>query len=215
MPTRQENIKSLITNHHRHLQKLQVKKALYGELEVPTRILLEIEDVEAELSQLEAELAALPASSTPEPELPTTNPFIFGGAVPPHLFYGRHDILQATVQRAGGLTAQSISIVGERRLGKTSLLNYIKAQAGQLFSSDVKMLVIYLDLTKAYCRTRAGLMRALRRELTRVWREPWPKDEDGDLGAFDFALEDLQTENTRLLLCLDEVENPDPYPQFY
>jgi len=50
-------------------------------------------------------------------------------------------------------------------------------------------------------------MRALRRELTLVWREPWSAGEDGDLVAFDFALEELQADGIRLLLCLDEIEN--------
>ncbi len=50
-------------------------------------------------------------------------------------------------------------------------------------------------------------MRALRRELSRAWREPWPASEDNDLSAFDFALEDLQAENIRLLLCLDQLEH--------
>jgi hypothetical protein len=60
---------------------------------------------------------------------------------------------------------------------------------------------------KAYCHTWAGLMRALRRELALVWREPWSAGEDGDLVAFDFALEELQADGIRLLLCLDEIEN--------
>jgi hypothetical protein len=50
-------------------------------------------------------------------------------------------------------------------------------------------------------------MRALRRELTRAWREPWSPNDDDDLSAFDFALEDLQSENIRLLLCLDQLEH--------
>lgn len=146
-----------------------------------------------------------PAPSTPP--TPATNPFFYGGAVPPELFYGRQDILQAIVQRVGGQTAQSISIVGERRMGKSSLLRYVKSRAADLFATNLKMLIISLDLTRGYCHTRTGLMRYLRRELTKAWREPWPPADDGDLGAFDFALEDLQSDGIRLLLCLDEVEN--------
>lgn len=136
-----------------------------------------------------------------------SNPFFYGGAVPSHLFYGRQDIVEAIVQRVGGRTAQSISLVGQQRMGKTSVFNYLKAQAGQLFAPDLSLIIIYLDLSKAYCHTQLGLMRALRRELSRAWREPWPASDDNDLSAFDFALEDLQAENIRLLLCLDQLEH--------
>jgi hypothetical protein len=136
-----------------------------------------------------------------------SNPFFYGGAVPSHLFYGRQDILEAIVQRVGGRTAQSISLVGQQRMGKTSVFNYLKAQADQLFPPDLSLIIIYVDLSKAYCHTQVGLMRALRRELSRAWREPWPASDDDDLSAFDFALEDLQAENIRLLLCLDQLEH--------
>ncbi len=135
------------------------------------------------------------------------NPFFYGGAVSPELFYGRKDTLAAVVNRVGGRTAQSVSLVGERRMGKSSLLNYLKANAEQLLPRGIHFIIIYLDLMKAYCHTWAGLMHALRRELTLVWREPWPAAEDGDLVAFDFALEEVQADGIRLLLCLDEIEN--------
>ena len=143
----------------------------------------------------------------PPPPRAATNPFVYGSAVPPELFYGRRDILAAIIQRVGGQTAQSISIVGERRMGKSSLLAYIQARAADLFAAERNVLIISLDLTRGYSHTRQGLMRYLRRELTQAWREPWPAAEDGDLGAFDFALEDLHAAGVRLLLCLDEVEN--------
>jgi len=135
------------------------------------------------------------------------NPFFYGGAVAPDLFYGRADVLKTIANRVGGRTAQSISIVGERRIGKSSLLNYLKNNAEQVLPSDISFIIIYLDLMKAYCHTWTGLMRALRRELTLVWREPWSAAEDGDLVAFDFALEELQADGIRLVLYLDEIEN--------
>jgi serine/threonine protein kinase len=152
-----------------------------------------------------------PARTTTPPSRPSpgpaANPFFYGGAVPSHLFYGRQEIVAAIVQRVGGRTAQSISLVGQQRMGKTSIFNYLKAQAEQLFPPELPLVIIYIDLSKAYCHTQVGLMRALRRELSRAWREPWPASDDNDLSAFDFALEDLQAENIRLVLCLDQLEH--------
>lgn len=141
----------------------------------------------------------------PKPAAPGGNPFFYGGAVAPELFYGRRELLQTIIQRVRAEVPQSVSIVGERRMGKSSLLTYFQAHARQHFPDTV--LIIYLDLMKAYSRTRLGLMKALRRALTRLWREPWPASEDGDLMAFDFAVEELLAEGYQLLLCLDEVEN--------
>lgn len=148
------------------------------------------------------------AYTTPNlPQLasPTRNPFFYGGAVAPDQFYGRRELAQTILQRFSAPTPQSISIVGERRIGKSSLLNYIQARIAR--ELPAYFIVIYLDLMKAYCHTRAGLMKALRRTLTRLWREPWGEAEDGDLMAFDFAVEELQAEGKRLVLCLDEVEH--------
>ncbi len=162
-----------------------------------------VESQKIKTPQFTRAIAAKPSNQTARPQ----NPFFSGGAVPPELFYGRRELLQAMVNRVGGRVAQSISIVGERRMGKSSLLNYFKAQAEQLLPPGISFILVYLDLMKAYCHTWAGLMRALRRELTAIWREPWPAASDGDLVAFDFALEELQADNIRLLLCLDEVEH--------
>jgi hypothetical protein len=53
--SRQNDIENLITNHSRRLQKLKEKQALVG-LSVDPHILLEIEDIEAEISRLQLEL---------------------------------------------------------------------------------------------------------------------------------------------------------------
>ncbi len=143
-----------------------------------------------------------PQPATPPP---AENPFFYGGAVTPERFYGRQDLVQTVIQRLGGRVPQSVSIVGERRMGKSSLLAYLRAGADRHFSP--RTIIIYLDLMKAYCHSRAGLMRLMRRVLTQQWREPWAAAEDGDLMAFDFALEALQADGWRLLLFLDEVEN--------
>ncbi len=139
-------------------------------------------------------------------QISAPNPFYFSGAIPADLFHGRKDILQTIKNRIAGQVLQSVSIVGERRIGKTSLLNYVKNELVKRLTQH-RYLIIYLDLMKAYCHTRKGLMQKLRKELTNEWRKPWQESEDGNLFTFDFALEELQSENIRLVLCLDEVEN--------
>src|SRR6202008_2820493 len=52
------------------------------------------------------------------------NPFIVGGPIQnPRDFFGRKRAVGSSIARLGSM--QSISIVGERRIGKTSLLRYL------------------------------------------------------------------------------------------
>ena len=145
------------------------------------------------------ELAVMPHS-------PPANLFFVGGAVPPYLFVGRRSALALIQSRLDAPTLQSVSIVGERRIGKSSLLCYVRECANDLFS-NTQPVIIYLDLMKAYCHTRKRFVKALRRELTRALGcEPWSTDKDGDLGTLSVALEDLSRDGVRLVLLLDEVE---------
>ena len=144
-------------------------------------------------------------ATIPNPQPPSTNPFFTGGAVPPELFVGRASALTLIKTRLGGRSLQSVSVVGERRIGKSSLLRYVREKAADLL--DTRPIVVYLDLMKGYCHTRAGFTKALRRELaTALGREPWPAAEDADPSTLSFALEDLSKAGARIILCLDEVD---------
>jgi uncharacterized caspase-like protein len=55
--SRQDDIKTLISKHQRRLQKLLEQKAEFG-LNTPAEILIEIEDIQAEIEQLESQLQA-------------------------------------------------------------------------------------------------------------------------------------------------------------
>ena len=57
--SRKDDIKKLITNHKRRLQKLKEQQASFGPLYTPPHILTDIEDTEAIVKKLETELKAL------------------------------------------------------------------------------------------------------------------------------------------------------------
>jgi hypothetical protein len=60
-----------------------------------------------------------------------SNPFNYGTPVPPEGFYGRAKTIADVKNRIGAMTAQSLNIVGLRRMGKSSLLRYIKERTGE------------------------------------------------------------------------------------
>lgn len=134
-----------------------------------------------------------------------SNPFYAGGAVPSNLFAGREDTLRLIQANLNGENLQNLSIVAERRMGKTSLLRYVCEHASELFPQDT--VVICLDLLQGYARTRKDLLRALRERLfEQTKRQPWEAGLDGDLGEFSRAIERLAGQGLRVVLCLDEIE---------
>jgi len=62
----QDDLQRLIRNYNRQLQKLREKKALLGQA-TPAAILIEIEDVEAEIEKLEAALQTADSQNQPAP----------------------------------------------------------------------------------------------------------------------------------------------------
>lgn len=57
--SREDNIKELITVHHKRLQELKKQRAMYG-ISVDPRIPVEIDEIEAQIEKLQAELASRP-----------------------------------------------------------------------------------------------------------------------------------------------------------
>jgi len=84
------------------------------------------------------------------------NPFLDRGPVrEPALFFGRNDEARKLVQAIGANVPNSVSIIGEKRIGKTSLLNYLAAPNGALkkFASFLARkpedyIFIHADLSK-------------------------------------------------------------------
>lgn len=146
---------------------------------------------------------------TQMPEAPDTNPFQYGSSVPPQGFYGREKAILHLKNRIGASSPNSVNIVGFRRNGKTSLLRYIKESPSTFFLDSQKPLIVNLDLQSKKFHQPKGIVKGLRREITRLTgNQPW-KNEDND-DDFDFDFEDalirLVNEGYRLIVMLDEFE---------
>lgn len=143
-----------------------------------------------------------------QPAQPDINPFVTGSAVRPDLFVGRHDALQKIRGRIGG-ELQSVSVVANRRMGKTSLLRYVAQRYPQLFPSEHDWAVVYMDMMDVRTHSVAGVMRILRKAIARqTKRQIWSEADDGKLHVMAEAFEELSDiDQVRLVLCLDEWEN--------
>jgi hypothetical protein len=143
------------------------------------------------------------------------DPFLYGPAVPSHLFVGRQAELNAIRRRVGhegGL--QSLSIVANRRMGKTSLLKYVWKEWQRIFHSDQQYATVYIDAMGARAHTIEGVMRIVRRAVQRqLDMNLWAEQDDGRLPLLDEAFEDLANQDVCLVLLLDEWESVMAYPE--
>lgn len=136
------------------------------------------------------------------------NPFIVGLTVPPERFYGRREQLADVRYRIGGYAPQSISVVGLRRSGKSSLLRYITERIHEFCSPEQQPIVVSLDLQSKRFHTPDGITEGLRRGIkTATGRELWQSADNADPWAVQEGLERLHKDGQRLIVLIDEFEH--------
>lgn len=150
----------------------------------------------------------------------TPNPFVFGGPVDVGRFIGREHEVNRLFQQVTSRARGSVAIIGERRIGKTSLLHYVSApdvirrwnldQESSIFLFIDCGAIAPLTITRFW----QHILARLRRQLAQVRREsPLLAGIDALLGAaeiriadIEFLIEDLHAEDLILVLMLDEFE---------
>ena len=149
----------------------------------------------------------------------STNPFTYGNPISePGRFFGRHREVEQVFSRLTNPEHESTSLVGSRRIGKTSLLKYLaNPEVRRQYGLDPdRYVVIYIDLQMLEASTTANrLWRRLLGQVARYCRDPEVKFIVRDLresGAIDnFALADvfdaIDASGQHLVLLLDEFEN--------
>jgi AAA+ ATPase superfamily predicted ATPase len=154
-----------------------------------------------------------------------SNPFTFGNPISePSRFVGRKGEIQQIINRLQSSAHESTSIVGERRIGKTSLLKHLSDPevAEKLGLSKAKFCLVYIDLEGL---TDITPLRFWQRVLTKVSRSicddnlAQPINELIRQPTLDlFDLEDLFEKVTgrgmTIVLFLDEFEYVTQNPNF-
>jgi hypothetical protein len=138
------------------------------------------------------------------------DPFLYGPAVPSDLFVGRRQELETICAYVFNYyELQSLSVVANRRMGKTSLLRYIWKECQTAMPTHHAYAAVYLDASEGRAQTVEGVMRILRRGIKQqLGYELWTEKDDGSLRLLAEAFEELaKSENARLILLLDEWES--------
>ncbi|MFN2269920.1 MAG: AAA-like domain-containing protein [Anaerolineae bacterium] len=149
----------------------------------------------------------------------TANPFTYGNPISaPARFFGRKAEVEQVYTRLLNAEFESSSIVGERRMGKTSLLNYIAhpstAEAHGL--APDRYLFVYVDLQMVDQKTTptrfwSRILRRVARELKDEELEAEFKQAVGQEEIDNYTLDDLfslsDEQDLHFILLLDEFEN--------
>ncbi|MBN1975843.1 MAG: AAA-like domain-containing protein [Anaerolineae bacterium] len=148
-----------------------------------------------------------------------TNPFTYGNPISaPERFFGRKAEVEQVYTRLLNAEFESSSIVGERRMGKTSLLNYIAhpstAEAHGL--TPGRYLFVYVDLQMVDQKTTptrfwSRLLRRAARELNDEGLKAEFEQAAGQEEIDNYTLDDLfslvDEQDLHFVLLLDEFEN--------
>jgi len=148
------------------------------------------------------------------------NPFVIGGPVDVHRFIGRENEVDRLFQQVTSNARGSVAIIGERRIGKTSLLHYISdPEVIRRWNVDHdSSIFLFIDCGAIAPLTITAfwqhILARLRRRLARVRpASPLLANLDALLARaeirtsdIEFLLEDLHSEGMILVLLLDEFE---------
>jgi hypothetical protein len=154
------------------------------------------------------------------------NPFTYGNPISdPRRFFGREREIELVFSRLRNAEFESSSLVGERRIGKTSLLHYL-ADADVRRRYDLNHgthMFVYVDLQMMNQEvTPVRLWQRLLRQMGRVCQDPVVHeaiDEIRQVETIDnFALADLfdivDEKNQYVVFLLDEFEKVTVNPNF-
>jgi hypothetical protein len=158
------------------------------------------------------------------------NPFTFGNPIhDPTRFIGRQTDLLQIVNRLRSSAHESTSIVGERRMGKTSLLKHLenKQVAERIGLPAEEFCLVYMDFQGLTDITPTRFWKRVLQKIERTICDPALAPEIKTIRALDdfdlFDLEDLfafiSDKGLTIVLLLDEFEyvtqNPNFRPNFF
>jgi len=131
------------------------------------------------------------------------NPYSYGPLVAdPAMFFGREEELKTLITRLRN--KQSTSIVGMRRIGKSSLLYQLTCKLSDL--RDQRLVPVYIDLHDARYRTVASFVDTTLQALDTKTGGALSLQGATDMPGFSKAVDRMCQVGNCPLLCLDEFE---------
>lgn len=153
------------------------------------------------------------------------NPFTFGNAIrDPRSFIGREEEIRQVTNRLLSSARESTSIVGERRIGKTSLLKYLaNPDVAARFGLDPDAYcLVYIDFQglnditpqRFWQRVLSLMARSMGDHKRRDAFTHFSQQEVIDLFDLEDLFESVSSEGTHVVLLMDEFEYVTQNPNF-
>jgi hypothetical protein len=153
------------------------------------------------------------------------NPFTFGNPIKePERFIGRKAETRQILNRLLSSAHESTSIIGERRIGKTSLLNYLanpEVAAGLGLTTD-KFCIVYVDFqgltditpTRFWQRVLSKMTRSACDESLKPGIQRLAEQSEFDLFDLEDLFETVTGKGLTTVLLMDEFEYVTQNPNF-
>lgn len=126
----------------------------------------------------------------------------------PQEFFGRQRELQKILARIGSPRPQSVAVVGERRMGKSSLLYqaYLPERRRDVVPDPDNLLAIFIDLSTRKDYTVHQVFQAIFAELGKIVPIPPGKENSAGYDQFQTVVDQLEANSRRLIIFFDEFE---------
>jgi hypothetical protein len=140
------------------------------------------------------------------------NPFMVGRRVSADRFYGRQSQRDFIKQRLGGYEASSFTLLGLRRNGKSSLLNYIEERPEEFFFPDQRYIIVPISFQDIRISTPDSIYEEMRRVISEdTGVNPWGIDQNSNSDAIQKGLKQLARDEIRLIVLIDEFQSISSY----
>jgi hypothetical protein len=137
------------------------------------------------------------------------NPYSFGPVITnPTMFFGRESELETLYTRLRNM--QSTSVVGLRRIGKSSLLYQLAQTLPDKLGRN--FVPLYIDLQDARYRTAAAFVKEVTTALNEKVGGTLAVGDVTDMSSFSKMIDGLHSSGICPVLCLDEFEEFIQYP---
>lgn len=155
----------------------------------------------------------------------SNNPFTFGNPIRnPERFIGREEEIRQITNRLLSSARESTSIVGERRIGKTSLLKYLtNPEVAEKFGLDPEIFcLVYIDFQglnditplRFWQRVLTLMARTMSDGSRKNTLETLSRQEYIDLFDLEDLFDTIGSDGTHVILLMDEFEYVTQNPNF-
>ena len=150
------------------------------------------------------------------------NPYLNRVMIPhPDMFYGREAVVKRIMGRIASVRPQSVSVVGERRIGKSSLLNYLRsARARHKHLEDpAAVFFVLIDFQQLRTIDPGQFVAVLFQEIRSQFRDNLEIGLQEDFDGLRLLCDRITALGLRLVFLFDEFEsvtkNEKIGPDFY